>query len=248
MRLGKLTLLPLILASLVIFAAVVVNAENGEGVISGVVRLVGPAPSIPTVLPPADFDACGNEARPTQSLSLGASQTVRDAIIYLGGSSTSGAGNGSAGVIALDQRNCEFVPRIQIGHSGAPLMLKNSDPVLHVVQIASMSGTNGPHTLLKVATPYAGYEKTFQLANFREPTLLQVTANNGHEWMAAYIAVMPHPWAALTDENGRFTLRNVPAGTHKIYAWHEVLGTLAQEVKLNGSRTATVDFEFVTKK
>jgi len=240
--------LPLTLAALIILASAAAHAETEEGVISGIVRLIGPAPTIPTVLPQADFDACGNEARPTQSLSLGTGQTIRDAIIYLGGYATSSAGNGTPNAIVIDQRNCEFVPRIQIGHSGAPLLLKNSDPVLHVVHIASMSGTNGPHTLLNVATPYAGYEKTYQLANFREPTLLQVTANNGHEWMAAYIAVMPHPWAALTDENGRFTLRNVPAGTHKIYAWHEVLGTLAREVKLDGNRTATVDFEFVTKK
>jgi hypothetical protein len=56
--------------------------------------------------------------------------------------------------------------------------------------------------------------------------------------------VMPHPWAALTDENGRFTLRNVPAGTQKIYAWHEVLGTLVREVRVNGEHASTVDFQF----
>jgi hypothetical protein len=244
MRLGKL----LTLTALVVVTSVVVNAENEEGVISGVVRLVGPVPSIPTVLPQTDFDACGDEARPTQSLLLGAGQAVRDVIIYMDGNMPTGNFVAKTNAVMLDQRNCEFVPRIQIARSGVPLILKNSDPVLHVVQIASMSGTNGPHTFLKIATPYAGYEKAFQLANFREPTLLQVNSNNGHEWMAAYIAVMPHPWAALTDENGRFTLRNVPAGTHKIYAWHEVLGTLTREVKPNGSRTATVDFEFVTKK
>ncbi len=238
----------LALAALVTLASTVAGAESGEGVISGTVRLVGPVPGIPTILPQADFDTCGSEARPTQSLSLGASQTVRNAIIYLAGYAPNSANHATNDAVILDQRHCEFVPRIQIARSGAPLILRNSDPVLHVVSIDSMSGTNGQHTLLRAATPYAGYEKTYQLANFREPTLLQVTSGNGHEWMAAYIAVLPHPWAALTDENGRFTLRNVPAGTQKIYAWHEVLGTMTREVKLNGSRTATVDFEYVVKK
>jgi hypothetical protein len=247
MRLRKPILL-LVFAALVIFTSVVAGAENGGGVISGTVRLVGPVPSIPTVLPQADFDVCGSEVRRMQSLSLGASQTVREVIVYLAGYAQGGAGNGTNNTVILDQRNCEFVPRIQIARSGAPLILRNSDAVLHVVRIDSMSGTNGQRTLLKAATPYAGYEKTYQLANFREPTLLQVTSANGHEWMTAYIAVLPHPWAALTDENGRFTLRNVPAGTHKIYAWHEVLGTLTREVKLNGSRATTVDFEFAGKK
>ena len=146
-----------------------------------------------------------------QSLSLGASQTVGEVIVYLAGYAQSGPSHGTNNAVILDQRNCEFVPRIQIARSGAPLILRNSDAVLHVVRIDSMSGTNGQRTLLKVATPYAGYEKLFQLANFREPTLLQVTSGNGHEWMVAYIAVLPHPWAALTDETGRYTLRNVPA-------------------------------------
>jgi hypothetical protein len=75
-----------------------------------------------------------------------------------------------------------------------------------------------------------------------------VAAGNGHEWMAAYVAVLPHPWAALTDENGRFTLRNVPPGAHKLYAWHEVLGTLTREATVSGSRSTTVDFEFTEKK
>ena len=235
-------------AALVTLASVVASAENGGGVISGVVRLVGPVPSIPTVLPQADLDVCGSRVRRTQSLMLGASQTVSEAIVYLAGSAPSRAANGTNNAVILDQRNCEFVPRIQIARSGAPLILRNSDAVLHVVRIDSMSGTNGQRLMLKAATPYAGYEKIYQLANFREPTLLQVTSGNGDEWMAAYVAVMPHPWAALTDENGRFTLRNVPAGTYKIYAWHEVLGTLTRDVKLNGSHAATVDFEFVGKK
>jgi hypothetical protein len=245
MRLRKSILL-LMLAVIVAFTATLAGAENGQGTISGMVRLVGPPPSIPTVLPQMDFDMCGSVARPTQSLLLGSNQTVRNVIVYLAGYAQNNPSNGTNGAIIVDQRDCEFVPRIQIARSGVPLILKNSDPILHVVRIDLMSSTNGPRTLLRTATPYAGYEKLYQLANFHEPTLLQLTSGNGHEWMAAYIAIMPHPWAAITDENGRFTLHNVPAGAHKIYAWHEALGTLVHEVHLNGEGSTTADFQFST--
>jgi hypothetical protein len=238
----------LALTALVILVPMIVHAENGEGVISGTVRLLGPAPNIPTIQPEADFDACGTEPRPTKLLALGTNQAVRDVIIYLAGSVQGSASTGTNDAVVLDQRNCEFVPRIQIARTGAPLILRNNDPVLHVVRIEAMSGTDEHRTLLKAATPYAGYEKTYQLANFREPTLLRVTSANGHEWMAAYIAVLPHPWAALTDENGRFVIHHVPPGAQKIYAWHEVLGVLTQEVKLNGNHAAVVDFEFTVRK
>jgi hypothetical protein len=236
----------LVLAALVALASTAIGVENGQGVISGTVRLVGSASGIPPVQPRADFDAYGNRARSAQSLLLGTNQTVREAIVYLAGYAANGVSHETNNTVILDQRNCEFVPRIQIARSGMPLILKNNDPMLHVVRIDSMSGTNSSRTLLKAATPYAGYEKKYQLANFREPTLLQAMSVNGQDWMAAYIAVMPHPWATLTDENGRFTLRNVPAGTHKIYAWHEVLGTIVREVRVNGERSATVDFQFTT--
>jgi hypothetical protein len=236
----------LMLMVLVAFTATIAGEQNGQGNISGTVRLVGPPPSIPTVLPQMDFDMCGSVARPTQSLLLGTNQTVRNVIVYLVGYAQNSTSNGTNDAIIVDQRDCEFVPRIQVARSGVPLILKNSDPILHVVRIDSMSSTNGQRTLLKAATPYAGYEKIYQLANFREPTLLQVTSGNGHEWMAAYIAVLPHPWAALTDENGRFTLRNVPVGTHKIYVWHEALGTMTRDIRVNGEGSTTVDFHFST--
>ena len=238
----------LALMALVNLVPIMVDAENGEMTISGTVHVVGPAPNIPTIQPEADFDACGLEPRPTKLLTLGTNQTVRDVIIYLARPGLPSASPSSNDAVVLDQRDCEFVPRIQIGRTGAPLILRNSDPVLHIVRIDAMSGSNEPRTLLKVATPYAGFEKSFHLANFHEPTLLHAASANGHAWMSAYIAVLPHPWAALTDENGHFVLHHVPRGTQKIYAWHEVLGVLTQEVRLNGNRTAVVDFEFTTKK
>jgi|GEM_PF-581938 len=245
---------PVLLAalSLVVVMTVCLAAaratETGGGVIVGSVRLTGPAPIVPLVCAEQDLEVCGSQARPVQALLLGTNQTVRNAVVYLGASLSNGrfAPNDGAPAV-LDQRGCEFVPRIQIARAGANLVLRNSDPVLHVVRIDSMSGTNGPKVLLNVATPYAGFEKKYQLANFREPTLLKAVGGNGHDWMAAYIAVMPHPWAALTDENGNFTLRGVPAGTHKLYAWHEVLGTLVREVKVIGDRPTTANFEFSSK-
>jgi len=219
------------LVALIAWAVIARGAENGQGVITGTVRLVGSGIS---------------PSQPAASLLLGTNQAVRGVIIYLAGLAANDINHETNNAAILDQRNGEFVPRIQIARSGAPLILRNSDSTLHVLRIDSMSGTNGSKTLLQVATPYAGYEKKYQLAHFSEPTLLQVSSANGQDGMAAYIAVMPHPWAVLTDEDGKFVLRNVPAGKHKIYAWHEVLGTLVHEVQVNGTRTGAVDFQFTT--
>ena len=160
-------------------------ADNGSA-ITGTVHLKGKAPVIPRIDFALDPDACGSGPRATRELLLGTNQAVRNVVVYLDGPPQDGPAVTTNTGAVLDQRDCEFVPRIQVVRSGAPLLLKNSDPVLHVVRIDSMSGTNAVKTLLIVATPYAGYGKTYRLANFREPTLLQVTSANNYEWMAAY--------------------------------------------------------------
>ena len=236
----------LALAALICKASIAAGAESGQGIVSGIMRLAGSPSVVSAVKPQMDSEGYGSRAQTVQSLLLGTNQAVREAIVYLAEVAVNSANHETNNVAILDQRDGGFVPRIQIARGGAPLILRNSDPILHVVRIDAMSSTNNSRTLLKTATPYAGYEKKYQLANFGEPTLLRVTSGNGQDWMAAYIAVMPHPWAALTDENGRFVLRNVPAGKHRIYAWHEVLGTLVREVQISGARTGTVDFQFTS--
>jgi hypothetical protein len=39
--------------------------------------------------------------------------------------------------------------------------------------------------------------------------------------MNAEMMVVPHPYYAVTDENGHFEFTNVPPGTYQIVAWHE---------------------------
>jgi hypothetical protein len=220
-------------------------AESGVGTIKGAVRLTGAAPTVPLLQPARDVEVCGYRPRPAQILTLGTNQTVHNAIVYLDAPASRESGRGDLRAGLLDARNCEFVPRIQIARNGAPkLLIRNSDPLLHVVRIESLSSTNGVQMILTVAAPYAGYEKLHALGNFGRPALLRASNPNGHPWMVAYIAVLPHPWAALTDESGNFSLERVPAGTHKLYVWHEVLGALVREVKVSSGRLTTINFEF----
>ena len=43
---------------------------------------------------------------------------------------------------------------------------------------------------------------------------------NIHDWMSGIILVLPTPYFAVTDHDGRFVLRDLPAGTYTLSAWH----------------------------
>ena len=220
----------------------VVAAEPPTGQISGSVRLEGRPPRIAWIDVEHDQEVCGGQARPAQTLVLGATQTVRDVIIYLGAPPQ--LAPATPAPVVVDQQRCELVPRVQVARCGATLILQNSDPLLHVIRLDLLGATNAPAPLLQVAAPYAGFERRFALPDFRAPALLRAGGGNGHEWMTAYIAVLPHPWGTLTDAGGRFALRSVPPGQYKLYAWHEVLGTLARDVAVSANHTTVADLTY----
>jgi hypothetical protein len=47
-----------------------------------------------------------------------------------------------------------------------------------------------------------------------------------HPWMRAYLWMFDHPYFAVTDETGHFTIKNAPAGTWNLVVWHEAIGYL----------------------
>lgn len=55
-------------------------------------------------------------------------------------------------------------------------------------------------------------------------------------WLSAYVLVQDHPYMSVTDENGRFEMRNIPAGNWQFRFWHEEFGYL-RDLKLNGIET-----------
>lgn len=47
---------------------------------------------------------------------------------------------------------------------------------------------------------------------------------NIHPWMKAYVVLRSSPYMAKTDQDGRFTIKNLPAGKHVFRVWHERAG------------------------
>lgn len=57
----------------------------------------------------------------------------------------------------------------------------------------------------------------------------------------AYVVLKDHPYLAVTDKDGKFELKNLPAGKHELIIWHETVGYVAKnlmvEVKPNETQT-----------
>ena len=64
--------------------------------------------------------------------------------------------------------------------------------------------------------------------------------------MHGWHVVVRGPYA-ITDDNGNFTIKNVPAGSYTVTAWQEDLGTQTAKVTVAGGAPAKADFTFKAK-
>lgn len=136
----------------------------------------------------------------------------------------------------LDQIGCLFKPRVQGVQAGQPLVVRNSDPVLHNVQAVP---TNNPE--LNFGQPFQGMETEVV---FETPEPMIRVKCDIHPWMAAYLAVIEHPFFDTTGADGGFVIADLPPGEYTVAAWHEVLGEQKAEVTVAAGEAVDLEFRF----
>ena len=138
--------------------------------------------------------------------------------------------------VKVDQKGCRYVPHVFGVRVGQPIEFSNSDSTAHNVNALPQANPGFNFT-----QPMAGMrgQRTFKA---RE-VMVRVKCDI-HPWMQAYAGVLDHPYFAVTANGGRFELKNVPAGTYTVEAWHEKLGTHTQQVTVGENESKKITFTF----
>src|SRR5205814_6500635 len=64
-----------------------------------------------------------------------------------------------------------------------------------------------------------------------------------HPWMFAWVTVVDHPYFAITDKEGKFTIKNVPAGKYTVTALHRKAAPTGVDKEVDVTAgNATADF------
>jgi plastocyanin len=114
-------------------------------------------------------------------------------------------------VKAILQKGKRFIPHVLAIPVGATVEFRNEDDLFH--NVFSLSKPNDFDLGL-----YKSGAQRDQV--FTTPGPVQLLCNI-HASMNGWLYVSDSPWFGQADGNGRFTVKNVPAGTYELEVWHE---------------------------
>ncbi len=218
-----------------VFISAVALQTAFAGDITGTVTLKGTPPAEKEITPLKDDATCGKfytTPPTTHFYNVGANGALADVVVMLKG--VSKPGGASAAPAVLDQKGCQYSPQIIAVQTGQTITIKNSDPVLH--NIHSIPVVAGNEEQNKAQMP-GGADLTLTFP--KEEKFLKLKCDV-HPWMFAWVTVVDSPYFAVTDKDGKFTIKDVPAGKYTVTALHRKASPAGVdqevEVKADGAK------------
>lgn len=219
-----------------------VAAAGGTGDLTGVVLFDGTPPTLPNVLVDKDVNVCGAMPIPDESLVVdSATKGIKDVFIFFDKAPTGAAPIPPPDKQIFDQRGCKFIPHALICRIKVPVLVMSDDAVGHNTH--TYPGRNNPFNQGIKPKETTGIPINYDKSE-REP--FRVVCDI-HPWMKAYHLPLDHGYAALTNEKGEFTIKGLPAGSHKVKVWHEGK-MLERELKIDIPLKKPVELKYAAAK
>lgn len=132
---------------------------------------------------------------------------------------------------------CRFNPRVLGVVAGTTINVKSQD---RAVLTSRFYREGGAEPVAEIHTVDAGQVvPSEQIAS--TPGIVEIRAPQ-QPWTRGFIAVFAHPYFAVADGSGKFTIDGLPPGTYTVKWWHERMDApLEQRVVVNQSGASVVD-------
>jgi hypothetical protein len=138
----------------------------------------------------------------------------------------------------LDQKGALYTPQIVAIQTGQKLLVKNSAPAVHNVHTKPTANPESNQVRMPGGADLP--------SSFDKPEMFLKFQCDVHSWMFAWVSVFDHPYFAVSGEDGKFTIKNVPPGKYPLEAAHRKHGTQTAEIEVKADG-AVQNFTFEKK-
>ena len=221
------------------------DAALGTATITGTVKFDGKKPRArPIDMAGADAkcaEAHGGKRLKPETVIVNDNGTLRNVFVSVKSGVEGWSFPMPEGDALLDQQGCMYTPHVQGMRQGQSLAIKTSDPTAHNVH--GYAKVNRPFNR---SQPAGAADVTIKMKRSEVSPPMKVKCDI-HPWMNAFVAVVDHPYFAVTGDDGSFALPNLPPGTYTIQAWHEKYDAMEQTVTIADSESQTLEFTYPKK-
>ncbi len=128
--------------------------------------------------------------------------------------------------VVLDNDKCMFKPHCTAVWLQQKLIVQNTDTAGHNTNYVVPVRSTLVSRLLQVANLIV--MRRLSEKSDKKPAAVGC---NVHPWMIGYVMALEHPYFAITNDKGEFTIKNLPAGEAlEIVVWHERNPKLSADV------------------
>lgn len=211
------------------------------GQITGTIKLSGPAPEMAEVEVTPDCAAEHPDPIFEETVVVGEAGELQNVVVSLKELPAGAEPKAPTEPVVLDQVGCRYVPHVVTVMVGQPVTVKNSDKFMHNVH--GLCNENEEFNFAQITI-----DPGRPIGPFENPETFRLKCDV-HPWMSAHIRVLEHPYAAVTDDKGQFSLampEGVADGQYTVVLWHERYGEKEHTVNVTGGKgalDASVDAE-----
>ena len=134
----------------------------------------------------------------------------------------------------MDQKNMAFIPHVLPLLKGTTVDFLNSDMVQHNVYSPDAVADN-----VNLGTWLKGEVRPF---TFNKLGVASMRCNV-HVDMLAYVLVLQNPYFAKVNNDGSFSITNMPEGKYTLKLWNERYKAGDRQVEVKANATSTIEFE-----
>ncbi|MEZ4301947.1 MAG: hypothetical protein R3B70_43845 [Polyangiaceae bacterium] len=205
------------------------------GELCGVVRFTGKVPAM--VSPPKrkEADYCKDWSVPHNAVRV-KDGGLADVAIYVVSGLPPVETESMIPDAAVKRRECVHEPRVLLARVGQTVMVGNEDGTLHNVHVYGPDGASAWNRAQPRRAP--------EIAHLLDTQGVYRVTDDVHPWEQGFFVVLPHTWAAVSDEKGAFLIDNLPPGKLGVEAWHSIYGKKRIEVTIEPGMGATAVLTF----
>ena len=144
----------------------------------------------------------------------------------------------------VEAKLCQFLPFVTVVSDKRHVTVFNRDPVPHDMQATAHDQTGGELAFYRPSLQADGTTDVVRLDKGRNVFTMQCSL---HPYMQNWGYAVDHPYFAVTDAKGAFSIEDLPPGTYRLKAWHPILGIQERKLTVTANETVLLDLSFEAK-